>query len=93
MPLIKAVSPSFREEYDSLGEKLIDYFELVTEFDRKKLFITLNLRSFITDNDMQKFIDTVLSHEYNVIMIESSERRLLDKEKRYIIDSSLCEIC
>lgn len=91
--LIKSAGIRFNEDYNSLAEKIIDYFELVTELERKKLFVTVNVRSYITDIEAQKFLDTVIQHGYNLIMIESSERARLNGESRYIVDSSLCEIC
>ncbi len=90
--LVKAVGVEFRDEYDSLAEKVIDYFELVTELDRKKLFILYNLRSLLDDEETIVFIDTVIKQGYNVLMIESSEHTLLPGERRYIVDSALCEI-
>lgn len=90
--LIKASGIAFREEYDSLCEKIIDYIELVTELERQKLFITVNLRSFVSDEETEKFLDSVISHCYNIIMIESGEHKRLANEERYIVDSALCEI-
>lgn len=90
--LTKAAGIEINEEYDSLGEKIADYFEFVSEFDRKKLYFTLNLRSFIDDDESGKFIDTVLRHGYNLIMIESCEHRRLPDEERIIVDDSLCII-
>ena len=91
--MIKASGFEFKEDYDNLCEKIIDYFELVTEFDRKKLFFTVNLRSYVSDKEMELFIETVIQHGYNLLMIESGEHPLLKSEQRYIIDSALCEIC
>ena len=91
--MIKASGFEFKEDYDNLCEKIIDYFELVTEFDRKKLFFTINLRSYVSDKEMELFIETVIQHGYNLLMIESGEHPLLKSEQRYIIDSALCEIC
>ncbi len=91
--LIKSSGMEFREDYDSLPEKLIDYFELVEKYDRKKLFIIYDLRSFVSDKNVELFLETVVQHGYNVFMIESSERERLPSERRYIVDSSLCEIC
>lgn len=90
--IIKASGVEINDTYNSLGEKIIDYMELVTEFDRRKLFLTVNLRSYISDNEASEFMKTVLSHGYNVIMLESSEHTHLDEELRYIIDADLCEI-
>lgn len=90
--LIKSAGIEFNEDYDSLGEKVIDYFELVSEFDRKKLFFTFNLRSFLSDIEAEMFLDTIIKHGYNLIMIESSAHKSLHNEQRFIVDSSLCEI-
>ena len=90
--VIKAINPHFKDSYSNLAEKIIDYFELVTEFDKQKLFITFNIRSFISDEETYLFIETIKSHDYNVIMIENCEHNLLDNESRFIIDNSLCEI-
>lgn len=91
--VIKMSGPGFAEEYDSLAEKIIDYIELVKEYDRDKLFITLNLRDYIVDEEMNSFVNTVLDHNIKLFMIESRERKLLDNEYRYIIDNDWCEIC
>lgn len=90
--LLKASGAEINEDYDSLAEKIVDYFEVVTEFEQKKVFITVNLRSFITDEETKLFIDTILSHGYNVIMIENFEHTNLSNEKRIIVDSDLCVI-
>lgn len=91
--VLKAAGLEFRSDKESLAMQILDYFELVTEFEQNKLFFTLNLRSFISDEEAKHMIDSVLKHGYNMIMIESSEHPLLPNERRYIVDSSLCEIC
>jgi len=90
--ILKAVGVEVNSNYSSLGEKIIDYMELVTEFEREKLFILVNLRSFVSDTEIRLFYETVLSHQYHVLMIESSEHAKIALEKRFIIDSDLCEI-
>lgn len=90
--ILKAVGIEIKSSYDTVSEKLIDYFELVREFDRDKLFVTVNLRSYIDDIEAESFIDTVIKHEYNVIMLENFEHAKLLSEERYIIDADLCEI-
>lgn len=90
--LIKGAGPELRDDYDSIGEKVIDYMELVRTFDRNKLFFTLNMRSFVTDEETERFMKTAVSHGYHVIMIEGSDRPRLQTENRLIIDMDLCEI-
>ena len=90
--LIKASGIKINEDYDSLGEKIIDYFELVTEFDRRKLFILVGLRSYLDDTEMTMFVESVYKHGYSIVLIEPVERKSIDKLKRFIIDEDLCEI-
>lgn len=91
--LIKATGISFCEDYDSLGEKVIDYMELVYEFDKRKLFLIVNIRSYMDDTELEMFIETVNRHGYSVVLIESKESVEIKGIKRYIVDIDLCEIC
>lgn len=90
--IIKACAPSILDEYQSLAEKLLDYFAMITEFIGEKLFITVNLRSYLSDAETELFMQSVRAHGYHLVMIESAERVKLSSEKRLIIDQDLCEI-
>lgn len=90
---IKAVGIEFADNYDSLAEKILDYMELVREYDSEKMFITLNLRSYISDDEMNKFVNDVVARGYKLLMVENSEYPIIEHEKRYIIDADKCIIC
>ncbi len=90
--LIKSAGLSVRSGQGLCGS-ILDYFELVREYDREKLFITLNLRSVVPDGEAELFLDSVLLHGYNLLMIESADLPRLKKEARYTVDRDLCEIC
>ena len=90
--VIKAVGVEFEDDYDSLGEKIIDYMELVTAYDRQKLFVFLNLRSYISDEETELFFETVLNHRFKVVLIDNKEYNRVKFENRYIVDKDLCEI-
>ena len=64
----------------------------IEAFDRQRLFFTLNMHCFVTDEEMERFAHTAVSHGYHTIGIESNAHPLLSMEKRLIIDSDLCEI-
>ena len=91
--LIKAAGIHIDDVYDSLGEKLLDYFELVQEYDAKKLFVLVNLRSYMPDLEMEKFFKEILDRNIQIFLLESAERPLLKEEERYIVDDNLCVIC
>lgn len=90
---IKAVGVEFADNYDSLAEKILDYMELVREYDSERIFITLNLRSYISDNEMNKFVNDVVVRGYKLLMLENTEYPIIEHEKRYIIDADKCIIC
>ena len=90
--LLKAASPEIRGEDATIAERVLDYMELIEEFDRQRLFFTLNMRSFVTDEEMEHFASTAISHGHHIIGIESTAHAMLSMEKRIIIDSDLCEI-
>lgn len=48
--------------------------------------------SFIDDEEMEKFAETVIMHGYDILAIESCAYKKLKNEKRLIIDEDLCEI-
>lgn len=90
--ILKAAGLEFDSEYDSLSEMLIDYFELVKEYDRDKIFVLYNLRSIIDDQEASLFFDSCLRRNLNVICIESCMHLKQCNEEVYIIDKELCEI-
>ena len=91
--LVKAAGIEIENEYECLGEKLIDYFELVEAYECKKLFVLLNVRSFMIDTEMENFLKEVIARDYQVLLLENKEYPILKGERRYIIDAGLCEIC
>lgn len=90
--LIKAAAPELRDEYACISEKILDYMELVREFDRSKLFFTVNLRSFLSNDEAELFMQDVVSHGFHLMMFENREYPKCQMEKRLIVDKDLCEI-
>jgi len=88
--LIKSAGIEIVDCYETLSEKLLAYFELVREFDRDKLFVTVNLRSYIDDEEMERLTQTLILHEYQILMIENREYHMLSSEKRITVDEDLC---
>ena len=65
--------------------------ELVREFDRDKLFVLVNLRSFFDDHDVERFLKTIEEHGHRVLLMDGTERKRLPMERRITIDIDLCE--
>lgn len=89
--IIKGTAPEIESEGD-LCEQVLDYFELVRELDRDKLFVTVNFRAYISDLEFSLFAKSVLTHGYRILMLESFSKEKIPFEDRLIIDEDLCEI-
>ena len=89
--IIKMAGICINEDYNGIPEKLIDYMELVREYDRDKLFIFVNMRSFFDDITMSAFFTTVIDHEFKILLIDAHSENKLERENRLTIDEDLCE--
>ena len=91
--LVKSAGIEVESVYDNLGEKILDYFELVSVYDSKKLFVLANLRSYLSEHEMKEFLKIVIVHQYEILLVDSVEHPILDLEKRYIVDADQCILC
>lgn len=91
--LLKGAGVEIENNYDRLTEKLLDYFELVENYDAKKLFVLVNLRSYVENQEMELFLEEIIQRDYAVLFIEGAERQPIKYEKKYIVDADLCSIC
>lgn len=89
--VIKAMGIALRDEYEDPLERLVDYMELIREFDRDKLFVLVNLRCFFDDSAVERFLQTTSEHGYRVLLLDSVDRKKLSIERRLTIDIDLCE--
>ena len=90
-PIIKAISPEIEEAEKSTIEKVFAYMELVRELDRERLFIMVNMRTYFSDEEMERFVESACLHDFKVLLLESSSLPILKSTKRHTIDSDLCE--
>lgn len=92
--ILKSVGIELKNDYCGYSgelEKILDYMELVREFDHDKIFVFVNMRSYFLDSAIENFIKTSISHQYKILMIESNSYPILQNEKRMTIDMDLCE--
>ena len=91
--LIKSSGVELDNSYESLGEKLLDYFELVEVYERKKLFILVNLRSYLSETEMAQFVKSVIAHQYEILLVDAVDFPVLKGEQRHIVDADQCVLC
>lgn len=90
--ILKMFDVKFSEENLSLSEKVLNYMLNMTEYTGKDFFITLNIRSYISTDEIKLLYETLIGHNIKLLAIEQKEHILLDCEKRVIIDNDMCVI-
>lgn len=65
---------------------------LILDFEPKKLFVFVNLRSYFLDEEIELFVKTVKLRQMQVLLLESSSRKRIDGMKQLTVDCDLCEI-
>ncbi len=89
--IIKAASVAIADDFENVIEKIISYMSLILDLGGKKLFITLNMRSYFSDEEMEGFIGEIKRKQICVLMLETCARKKIAGTEQLIIDSDLCE--
>ena len=89
--VLKAAGIKIEDDYETLAERILAFMDLEREFEGKELFVLVNLRCLISNEEMQKFAETALTREHLILLIDNKEYPKLSGENRTIIDSDLCE--
>lgn len=90
--LFKACGIALVEDDLSLMEKILVYMKLVRELLGERLFVFVNVRSFLDDATMDKLVDDIFGNKFQVLLVESTARKLLQGERRLLVDENFCEI-
>lgn len=90
--LFKLANVQFEEMGESIAEKMISYMLNVKELEGDKLFIAVDLKSYLDKEKLTEMYKTVFLHKLHLLLIESTDKETLKGEKKYIIDKDLCEI-
>lgn len=88
--ILKAVGVEICDDSTDLPEKILNYMELVREFEGEKLFIVVNLRSFVDDEAFSSFLESVIMHKYALIPVDAFSFPAVPFENRLTVDNDLC---
>ena len=72
--------------------RLIEYQEVMRELGKVKLTVWINLRSFLTNEQLQQLLAANNERELNTLLLESTPRQPIRSLPRMIIDKQLCQI-
>ena len=90
--ILKSMGIEIEDPDQPTLETILDYMELVRDLDRDRLFIMINMRCYFSDDEMTQWVNSVCSHDFKLLLVESTAYRPLPDVKRYLIDGDLCEI-
>lgn len=93
MAIFKALEIKFDLSNKTYLEKLLDYVYINSEFLSKKLFIFVNLKSFLLEDELEEFYKMMFYKKINILLLESVEREYkFSCEEYHIIDKDLCQV-
>lgn len=91
--LFKSFSVEFDYDKSSLIERLIEYLKVSSDLLNEKLFIIVNLDSFLTDDDLIELANFLCYNEIKVLGLQNSITREVNScDNLRIVDKDLCEI-
>ena len=91
--LFKALSVEFDYEKTSILDRLTEYIKVSSELLNKKLFIIVNLDSFLTEEDLLELSKFLCYNEIKLLALQNTiTREVKTCENLRIIDQDLCEI-
>ena len=86
------MSPTIIDDSKTEIERILNYMDWDRELIGEHLYIMVGMKNYFFDSEMQGFIDTVVSHRYQVLLLESRKSVKLLQEKRMILNNDICEI-
>ena len=89
--LFKIMNVRF-EVSDSLLMRMCDYMDICREYLKTKLFIFVNLKSFLSESEVSQLYKHSSYRKHVILLIENKQSKTMDLENIRVIDESLCEI-
>lgn len=88
--LIKMLGYEFCLDSPDLAENLMDYIQLHRELLEHKCFIVLNLKSYMSTENLERLYYDLIYRKLNILLIESRDSKRIGCEKVRVIDGDLC---
>ena len=84
--LLKAVNIHYEVKDVDFLEKIIQYLKIMIAVAGIKVFIFVNLRSYLSETQMQSLIQECEYQDVRILFIENQQRSCMKGGKQYIID-------
>ena len=90
--LFKLVDLKLQFDSESMVDKIIDYITIMQEFFGIKVFVFVNLKSYLMEEEIKQFYKQIFYSKVDILLIENVYREELAGEIVHIIDSDLCQV-
>lgn len=90
--IMKGANFSFSIQSDTLVERICDYVRLVSRYMNKSIFSFVNLKHFVTNEDLEKLYSFFEYEKYHLILFEGTQKQYIPGEQHLVIDKDLCVI-
>ena len=90
--LFKIASPKLLSMGDTLLERIVEYLDLSSEYSKIKLYVFINLNSYLSSSELFHLYQHISYHKTNVLFVESKHESIISNERLIIIDKDLCEL-
>ena len=90
--LAKAVKMRIVGNEEDYVETLVDYMSMLTELVGIQLFVVLNLRLLLADDELLHLRHALDNHQLNVLLIEARDNGALEGVSRLLVDRDDCEL-
>lgn len=90
--IAKAVNIHIASDDDDFVEILTDYLAMMVELVGIKMFVFLNLRALISQDELPRLHHNLKNHQIDVLLLESHDYGKFEDAPRIIIDKDNCEI-
>lgn len=91
--LLKYADVKLVEEKENMFEKLLDYMEMMHEYCEIKLFVFVNLKTFLSEVELVSLYKDFVYRKIPVLLLESADSKTINEyEHKLIIDEDLCII-
>ena len=90
--VLKASALRFAEEEGNMSEQLLGYFRLVREFVGERVYVLVNARTFLSDEELKGLLSVCQLEQMKILLLDGVAKDLLPDEDRLLIDKDLCEL-
>lgn len=89
---LKLFDVRIEHSYDTLVDLLICYIKLKNRLCNIRYYIFVNLKQYLSDEDLAYLYEAAEYENINLILLEDSQRGIISRENTIIIDNDLCLI-